>query len=136
MLEFRLFPLLAETGVIEVLSSALFVDADRLQWSGVGAGDADLLPGRRDSQLRDPGEGFLVGDLRPIGLPIGEAGLLRPFAANAVIVESPSSPDTASRHDLADFARMVPLWNCCKRNLSRSRGLSASSSGSQPPPLP
>jgi hypothetical protein len=84
--------------VVEVLGAALLVDADGLQRRRVAAGDAHVLPRRRDAQPGDPPEDFLVLDGRAIGQPVGESLLFAAFAPDPVQFESPTAPNALSRH--------------------------------------
>ena len=89
--------------MVEVLRAPFLVDADRLQRRGVAAGDAHVLPGRRDAQLADAGDGLLVIDRSTVRAAIGEAGFFAAVAPDAVKVEVPSARDTLSRHDAREF---------------------------------
>src|SRR5438067_9834449 len=59
-LELFLLALRTESGVVEVLRASLLVDADRLKWRGVAAGDAHVLPRRRNAQFADTGDDRFV----------------------------------------------------------------------------
>jgi len=71
--------------------------------AAVAAGDAHVLPGRRDAQLADAGDGLLVIDRSTVRAAIGEAGFFAAVAPDAVKVEVPSARDTLSRHDAREF---------------------------------
>jgi len=103
-----LFLLLPEAEMVEVLRAPLIVDADGLKWRIVATGHANFLPRRRNTKALDTGEGSGVMDALTIRCHVGETGLFRPFAANAVVLELPSTTDGFLGHDAAGFARMMP----------------------------
>src|SRR5439155_10195072 len=84
-----------EAVVVAILRPPLLVDAHRLQRRGVAAGDAHLLPRRRDPQLADALKSPLVGDEVAVGTAVAEAALFRPLASDAVEIEVPTAPDAA-----------------------------------------
>src|SRR4051794_31303376 len=102
-LELFLLALRTKSRMVEVLRAALLVDADGLKRRGVAAGDAHVLPRRRNAQLADAGEGLFVVDRVAGGAAVREAGFLASFAPDAVKVEVPSPTDSLSRHDARDF---------------------------------
>src|SRR5207253_8550483 len=114
----------AEPGVVEVLRAPLLVHADGLQRRGVAAGDAYVLPRRRDAQHGDASERLLVFDRLAVRGAVREASRFRPFATDSLGVEVPTAPDCLYGHVPGDF---------CENGAACPDGRESSSSRSPPP---
>jgi hypothetical protein len=76
--------------VVAVLLAAGFIDAGRLDVTERVGADPYLLPGGRDRQLADPGQGFLVGDPLTARVAVGEtAAVAAPLDPGGGAVRAP-----------------------------------------------
>ena len=71
----RLVAHLAPARMVAVLLAPARIAPDRLQMAVGMAADPDILIGRRDRQLADAGQRFLIGDAAAVGHAIAEAAL-------------------------------------------------------------